>query len=413
MGWVNWSRKSNEGPADRGPLGIDLNAGRARAAHGRASRNKLFSLAEPGGDLVLAISMEKRVAEFGNAAVAIQRRFPHAVCSNFLPFLKQPQEWKNGRHAFTAEPATAMFIEALKVATAGHDGVSFGLPPYLSVPQVTALSNLAERLKFKVRGTATAPLALAAERATHYLYGPREESGEPTRSSSRAIATTAVLVIDADEHAMTATVVRISEEEVRSLATAAFPRLGVRIWKERLLDALSDRCVRICRRDPRDAADTEQMLFDQLDESIERARTGQRVSISVRSTHWYQDLIHAPADMATFCAPLGRIATEEVRNLLATLNEIGVPRAAWLTHDAGRLPGLASAIHAAMGEQNAVRVLHPEATAAAIANLTDRWTAGELPRTHLDTAIALPFRENVKNAPNPPASSRSHPSVKR
>ena len=39
-----------------------------------------------------------------------------------------------------------------------------------------------------------------------------------------------------------------------------------------------------------------------------------------------------------------------------------------------------------MTERTNVRVLHPEAAAAAAANLIDRWALGELPRTHLDTA---------------------------
>jgi hypothetical protein len=43
-----------------------------------------------------------------------------------------------------------------------------------------------------------------------------------------------------------------------------------------------------------------------------------------------------------------------------------------------------------MTERTNVRVLHPEAAAAAVANLIDRWSTGELPRTHLDTMIPLP-----------------------
>ena len=60
MAWVNWSRKSQEASATRGPLGVDLNAGRARAAHGRTAKNKLFPLDEPYSDLPLVITLDRR-----------------------------------------------------------------------------------------------------------------------------------------------------------------------------------------------------------------------------------------------------------------------------------------------------------------------------------------------------------------
>jgi len=398
MSWVNWSRKPTEASVDRGPLGLDLNAGRARAAHGRAARNKLFPLDDPYTDLLLALSLEKRTPELGRAAYAVSRKLPHVVCAGYLPYLGQPQEWKAGRHTVTAELALGLALERIRSNCNGHDGVSLALPTYLNLGQVSKLITLAEWAKLKVRGTATTPLALAAERAMHYLYGQREDGAESPRPG-RSISTTSVLVVDADEHAMTATVVRISEEEVRTLTSAEFPRLSTRMWRERLLDALSDRCVRLCRRDPRDNAEVEQMLFDQIEDAIDRARTGQRVSLSVRSTHWYQDLIHAPADLDAFCSPLCRVATDETRGLLTAPAGDEPPRAAWLTHDAGRLPGLAAALHRNMTERSSVRVLHPEAAAAAAANLVERWSAGELPRTHLDTAIPLPPRPDPRLFP--------------
>ena len=215
-----------------------------------------------------------------------------------------------------------------------------------------------------------------------------------------------MLIVDADDHALTATVVRISEEEVRVLSSAALPRLGTKLWRERLLDSLSDRCVRLCRRDPRDTADTEQMLFDQIEDAIDRARTGQRVSLSVRSTHWYQDLVHAPADLDAFCAPLCRLGRRGGAEPGRPAERASRRGPSWLTHDAGRLPGLATALHQTMTERSNVRVLHPEAAAAAAANLIDRWAVGELPRTHLDTAIPLPPRSDPRL--NPPRSQPSH-----
>jgi hypothetical protein len=208
-----------------------------------------------------------------------------------------------------------------------------------------------------------------------------------------------VLIVDADEHAMTVAVVRISEEEVRGTLNATLPRLALKHWRERILDSLSERCVRQCRRDPRDSADAEQMLFDQIEVAIERLRTGQRVSLSVRASHWYQDLHLSPSDLEMMCAPLSRSAADEIHRMVSGLNDPEPPRAVWLTHDAGRLPGLASALHKHTAERTSVRVLHPEAAAAAAANLIERWSTGEIPRTHLDTVIQLPIRQDARSVP--------------
>jgi len=395
MGWASWSRKSQDPVAAREPLGVDLNASRARAAHGRAGRNKIFVLDEPLVDLILAVSLEKKVAEVGQAALTLCRRMPHVVCAGYLPLLGRPHEFKSGRHALNAEAALALAFDRLRISCRGHDGFGLALPTYLTVPQVSLLHALAEGAKLKIRGTTTTPLALAAERATHFLHG---QTGETELKPGRSISPTSVLIVDSDDHALTATVVRLAENEVRTLGSVAFPRLSTKFWRERLLDAISDRCVRMCRRDPRDSAEAEQLLFDQLEECLDRTKTGQKVSISIRSTHWYQDLVLAPSDLDGFCAQLCRQAVDEVRNLLSNLNEPEPPRAVWLTHDAGRLPGLAAELHHNMTERTNVRVLHPEAAAAATANLVERWATGELPRTHLDAVIPLPVRADARVA---------------
>ena len=402
MSWVTWGRKSADALSGRGPLGLDWNSGRVRAVYGKATKNKVFLLDDPHTDLPLGISLEKRTPEVGRAALRSARKLPHAICADYLPALGQSTEWKHGKTVLNVDAALSLALERLKAVTTGHEGFALALPSYLSVPQVTRFCLLAERAKVKIRGTASAPLALAAERATHFLYGQREEAPPETPKNNRAIQPTNVVVIDIDEHALTASVVRISESEVRSLASASYPRLGTRWWRERLLDAMADRCVRLCRRDPRDNADAEQMLFEQLDEAIDRARTGQRVSLSVRTAHWFQDLILSPADLDAVCSTLCRQVSEEVRNLLVTANDAEPPRAAWLTHDVGRLPGLATALHQNLTDRTSVRVLHPEATATAVANFIERWEVNQLPRTHLDTAIVLPPRPDSRLLPRAP-----------
>src|SRR5262249_10153598 len=198
-----------------------------------------------------------------------------------------------------------------------------------------------------------------------------------------------VVVIDADEHALSASVIAIDRESAKMLASAAWPRLGLRVWKDKLLDAVADRCIRLCRRDPRDSAEAEQALFEQLDDALDRARAGQRVSLTVRTAHWFQDLVQPPDEFDGYCAALARTAADGVRELAAGANLPVPPRAVWLTHDAGRLPGLQRAVHQNTPEGTAVEVLPPSAVALAAAALVPRWLSGDLPRTHLDTTIQL------------------------
>ena len=106
---------------------------------------------------------------------------------------------------------------------------------------------------------------------------------------------------------------------VKLVASACWPRAGVKAWKDRLLDAVSDRCVRLCRRDPRDSADAEQALFEQLDDALERVRAGQRVSLTVRSAHWYQDVVQQPDEFDGYCAALARTSADAIRELIGGL----------------------------------------------------------------------------------------------
>src|SRR5687768_15896388 len=98
MAWVNWSRKSASEENPRGSLGLELNSGRARAAAGKAGKNRIIPLDDPHPDLPLTLSLEKRALEVGRAGVALVRRLPHLTCAGFLPYLGQAHEWKGGRH---------------------------------------------------------------------------------------------------------------------------------------------------------------------------------------------------------------------------------------------------------------------------------------------------------------------------
>jgi hypothetical protein len=404
-----WSRKSQSVHDRARAVGLDLNAGRARA-EAVGGKSRPLVLDDPDTELLLFITGERRTPEVGRAGFGVCRKLPHLVCSNFLSALGQPREWRLGRHALIAEVALGLVFDKLRgPVTAETDAIALALPAYLGPAQVTRVGITAGRLKFPLKGTCVGALALAADRATTLLTGKpaapepaRADWVVPLRPSSGGPG--AIVVIDADEFAVSAALVSVGVDLVRLVGSAAWPRLAVKAWKDRLLDAVADRCVRLCRRDPRDSAEAEQELFEQLDEALDRARSGQRISLCVRTAHWFQDVVQQPDEFETHCAALARLAGDSVRDFINGIGLAEPPRAVWLTDSAGRLPGLVRAVHANTSEGTAVEVLPPSAIAAAAAALVPRWLAGGLPRTHLDSVIPFPQLIDVRKPSAPPRS---------
>src|SRR5437763_733306 len=82
----------------------------------------------------------------------------------------------------------------------------------------------------------------------------------------------------------------------RAAGSRSLPRLNLQAWKTRLLDAVADRCVRHSRRDPRDSAPSEQMLYEQLDGALDACRQGRSVELVIEAAHWYQNVILGPEE---------------------------------------------------------------------------------------------------------------------
>lgn len=394
MGWPNWSRKNNETySVSCGTVGLDINATRMRAMScetGRPPRTLLLD--DPHADLPLAVSLENRTAEVGRAALALERRLPHVVCFDFLSALTQPLEWKSNRHRFDAAGLLSLAIERFRTICPKPENFTLTLPVNLTPPKVSALANLFEKAKLPIRGSAILPLALLA-------------GNEP---GVRRPAMT--LVVDVDDHALTGTLVRCEMNQARLIGMVSQPRLSLRNWKDRLLNALADRCVRVCRRDPRDSATAEQALFEQIEGALDRAFQGQKVDFTIRSTHWYQNLIQQADDFDGYCAPFAQQSVTLLRELMLSAPE--PIQAVWLTHAAGRLPGLAKVLHEQVTERTIVTTLPAEAGARAAVTLANRWARDELPRTHLDSIILLPEtgfsdgRSAVRESNSPVRGSR-------
>jgi hypothetical protein len=395
-----WSRKPAVHDKARA-AGVDLTASRARAVALSAGEGRAIPL-DGGDELPLVVALDRRTPEVGRAGFALCRKAPHAVCANFLPALAQAREWRHGRHVMEAEAALGLAFAKLRGPVAAESAAAaLALPAYLTPVQVGNVVAAATRAKFPLKGTAVAALALAADRAAAVLSGnpaaPEASAPDwvvPLRPAGGGPG--AVLVVDVDEHALSAAVVEVDRDRVRAGAVGAWPRFAAKAWKDRLLDAVADRCVRLCRRDPRDSADAEQALFEQLDDALDRTRVGLRVNLTVRTDRWFQDVVQHPDDFDAHCAALARGSAEVVRDLPAQ-----PPRAVWLTHAAGRLPGLARAVHAHAPLGTAVEVLPADAAARAAAALVPRWLAAELPRAHLDAVIPLsrPGTESAAEVP--------------
>ena len=376
------TRKSSWAEPNLRFVGIDLNATRARAVVAGEGRTRPILLDEAGEELPLTLHLEPRIPTAGAEAVRLCRLSPHLVCSNFLGAIGQPHEWRGGRHALTPESATKHTLDKLaKPVSAETDSAGLALPVYLSTAQVRTILELAQASRLPIRGSAAAPLALGAHRAST-LGGPAT-----------------VLFVDADEFALSGTVLQVGPAEVRILGSGFWPPISLRIWKNRLLDGMADHCVRICRRDPRDSAEAEQMMYDQLDTLMEQTRTGQRATMLIRGEHWFQDLAHQPEQVEAYCLGLVKAAGEGLNQLLLSSALASPPRAVWLSHTASRLPGLAAMVYKNSPEQTAVSILPQNATAEAAAAILPRWLQGTLPRSHLDSV--LPLEKTVATPPLP------------
>jgi hypothetical protein len=355
-------------------IGLELNSTRARAVIGPGEvPPRTLALDGKGGDLPMAVSLENRRPEVGRAGLALCRRLPHLTCTDFLADLGEKREWGAGRKRIDSAKALALAFDHLRPACKGSKGVVATLPPYLNRAQVDLASKLAEKAKLAWLGSMSAALAVGlAARAEHPWEG-------------RA------LVLDVDDHALSWSALELGPERIFVVAEQSIGLLGLLAWKRRLLDALAERCIRHSRRDPRDSGQAEQALFDQLDAVLDAASQAQTAEVVVRAATWFQDLLLRPDEIIQFSAPLVRHTLKELGQM-PDLNQEG--KATWilLTEAAGRLPGLAPALHEWSDANMEVSVLPPNALARAAHDLAVRMSRNELPRGHLDAAVPLTGR---------------------
>jgi hypothetical protein len=377
-------------------VGLDLNATRARGVAGAVDAPPLAMLLEgQREELPVALSLETRHVEVGSPGLSLCRRLPHLACLGFLGHLGADRQWSAGRHRLDADRALGFVFEHLRPILAAHHGVALTLPAYLDTQQVELAAATASLAGLPVLGIV--PTALAAALTAH---AEQPWSG-------------AALVADADDHALTWSVVQAEGERARLVSSEAWPLLGLRHWRERLLDVLADRCVRQSRRDPRDCGEAEQSLYEQIEAILDVCRAGQMAEAAVQTTQWYQNLIVQPGELAAACASLTRQAVEAMSAVQTAMLRPGGTRAVLLTDAVARLPGMVAAVEAVVNpapvseaessddfsaglldamqaERASLYLLAPDASARAAHALAGRWHCRELPPGYVEAAPLLP-----------------------
>lgn len=390
-------------------IGLDLNATRARAIQGEnlgSGPHIPLGLPLEGNEreLPLAISLEERQLRVGRAGAGLCRRSPHLACVDFLPYLGEDRLWAGGRHRLDAATALVLICDHLQRRIGRAEGVTVALPPYFHEAQAALLADVAGRARWRLLGSVPSPIAVALAAHEHLPW-----SGQ-------------AVVIDLDGYALTLSAVAVREDRVRVLHVHPATRLGRSVWLSRLLDGAALRCIRLSRRDPREVAETEQALFDQLAAVLDSQAREEPVQLVLQTPHWYQHLKFSADELSALCAPLVQRALAELHQFLAEIVELGSVGAVLMTGPAARLPGFAAAVEEQIYQPEAepaleeesddfgesliesdmlaarVHVLDDDAVARAAFDLALRQHRGELPRGHVD-CVSLPSNNAKERGP--------------
>jgi hypothetical protein len=215
-----------------------------------------------------------------------------------------------------------------------------------------------------------------------------------------------------DGHAFTWSAVAVRDDRAALLESTSLPGLGRSAWLRRLLDGVAVRCVRNTRRDPRDSADADQGLYDQLAHRLSTAPEASRAELVIQTKQWFQNLLLESDELRAWCAPLATQVVAAMHDLLALADGQGPMAAVLLTAPAGRLPGLAALLEdefrppavlrptepvsdfgdGLLIDDNTgarVHVLEPDALARAAYDLAGRAQRGELAPGHYEE-VTLP-----------------------
>lgn len=392
-------------------VGLDLNSSRARAVTGAATRQvALVRLEGDRVELPLALSLEGKLPQVGHAGLALTRARPHLACLDYLPSVGADRFWAGGAHQLDADRAVELTFAALSRLLGKSAGVACVFPAYLAETQLVQVMRLAEKCKLPLLGSISSSLAAAL--------------GVPGLASRPEPGL--ILVVDLDGHALTWSVVERGGGQLRLRMVQPATHLGRGVWLRRLLDGAAHRCVRQSRRDPRDTAEAEQSLYEQLLAALDQG-VPRMAQLHVQGVGWFYHLMLHADELTGMVAPLLRLALADLDAILATTAPVGPFAAVVVTHAAAGLPGLVpllearipirpppalpaeeesdygdSLLRAADATEGIVHVLPPDTPACVAHELAARVHRGDFPRGHLDVVV-LPENESPRVRDGGPA----------
>jgi hypothetical protein len=332
---------------------------RAWAAHVEGVPPRPVRLEGERAELPLALFLEKRHVRLGQAGLTLCRQWPQQVCLDLLPTLGTTKIWKYGRHCLTPEQALALLVGQVREKLTGIKKVLLTVPAYLSDTQIELLRKILTEAGLKVLGLLRRSLSIGL--ASHWEH-PWLNVG---------------VLVDVDEHALSCTLLRPDPVDLHLVRQRSFPALGLRWWRERLLSAVADLCIRQHRRDPRAVAEADQLLFDQSDRLLDTLSQGQSMAVNVQVGPWVQQMNVSAATGAAECGTLaGKAAHAALAALTSTLR-LASSGTVYVTPEAARLPGLAAAFYAQSNSQVPVVLLRSAAEEAAL-ELAQRIDQGKL-----------------------------------
>src|SRR5262249_24956412 len=157
----------------------------------------------------------------------------------------------------------ALVLKQIVAGLPATQAIALAVPGYLTRPQVMELGRAAEQARLPLACSVAAPLAAALA-----AYQQQASSGT-------------TVVLGTEDRARTLTLVVPDKDRVQVLDRENYPQVGLRAWRERLLDAVADRCIRRSRRDPRASSEAEQALWEQLDGVFAACAQGRLADVSI------------------------------------------------------------------------------------------------------------------------------------
>lgn len=385
-------------------VALDLNSTEMRAVRGKESREaNPVRLQKDCNALPMALNIEARSPLIGQTALNVCRKSPHLVCMDFLPLLGGDRIWRSRKHKLDASKALKYVFDHVGAQVGRTQGVALSTPIYWDERQIEIAWQLLQKARLKPLGSVSRPLAAA-------LAAHRE----------RPWSDLAILV-DVDSRALSWNAIHVEHGEARILESSILAELGETTWKDRILSLIADRCVRQCRRDPRDSAEAEQILFDQVEKAFHACIENRRAEISLQTGSWFQEMNLLPEQILGCCSRLVQRAMTELQLLFPHVDDHGPLQSVIVTHSAAQLPGLVPALRNFLrqwqsnqdldsrpemlsaaemdfgedliddNDQNLIplHVLHEESVVQAVYELTGMFYRGAIEPGHLEKAPLL------------------------